>query len=83
MTPTFESRLAEAQRLIWRNLPGHPTTFGPCSRGCGGHGRGSGPCLECAKKDLAELVGPDKALRYVLAVREVRDCEAEMQNAAG
>jgi len=74
-----EAEIRQAIHLIWRNLPGFPTTFGPCSRKCGaGSGRGGGPCLECAKKDLGKLVGADVAEQYVQSVRAVRDIESKM-----
>jgi hypothetical protein len=75
-----EAKLRDAQHHIWRNLPGWPTTFGPCSRKCGSglNGRGGGPCLRCAADDLAALVGQEMAEKYVEAVRGIRDIEAAM-----
>jgi hypothetical protein len=75
-----EAKIREAISLIWRNLPGSSVTFARCSRGCGRGkgGRGGGPCIDCARDDLAKLVGEDKADEYVAAVREVRQLEREM-----
>jgi hypothetical protein len=72
--------LRKAQTLIWRNLPGFPSTFGPCARGCGCLGRGSGPCIDCAKDDLAALVGGEMAAKYVDAIRGIRELENAMEH---
>lgn len=75
-----EGKLREAIHIVWRNLPGFPTTFGPCARHCGRGigGRGSGPCVVCAQDDLAALVGEELAAKYLDAVRAVRDIEETM-----
>lgn len=75
-----EGKLREAIHLVWRNLPGFPTTFGPCARNCGRGlgGRGSGPCVCCAQDDIAALVGEELAAKYIDAVRAVRDLEETM-----
>ena len=73
-----EDQIRAAIRLIWRNLPEAASTFNPCPNGCKRHGRGTGPCIECAEKALAKLVGRDKAKSYVMAVKDLRELEGEM-----
>ena len=77
-----EAKLREAQHIIWRNLPGFPTTFGPCARNCGRGlgGRGGGPCICCAQDDITAMVGEELAGKYVSAVRGIRDLEDAMLN---
>lgn len=75
-----EAKIRDAIHLVWRNLPEAPVTFGPCSRRCGRGkgGRGSGPCLDCARDDLAKLVGLEKAEEYVSTVHKIRQLEEDM-----
>lgn len=77
-----EIEINKAVDLVWRNLPMGPTTFGPCStKGCLGSGRGSGQCIKCAEKRLAELTRGDVARRYVEAVKAERRLKAELLEA--
>ncbi len=80
---TRESALRDAMHLVWRNLPGQPSTFSACVNAADGQlhtaGRGGGPCLECATRRLASLVGEELADLYVCEVREVRATETAMQ----
>ena len=80
MKPTRQEAIRQAVSLIWYNLPKGITTFGPCCRGngCGGSGRGSGPCIACAVDDLSKLIGRQKAEDYVYFVRRIREAEEEM-----
>jgi len=74
-----EEKYHDAIRLIWRNLPGQPSTFSACVRDCGSYGaRGGGVCLECAKKDLSVLVGEDFVNEYVQNIRDLRSLEEDM-----
>ena len=76
-TKYTEYDLRQAIHLVWRNLPGIPTTFNPCD--CGrGSARGSGPCLVCAEEKLTAIVGPGKAHHYVGTVRMIRLLEDDM-----
>lgn len=75
---TTESQIREACRLVWRNLPQSASTFGECPRCHNALGRGSGPCLKCAEKELAALTGENMASVYVRACRTVRDLEEQM-----
>lgn len=64
--------------------PGHISTWSACVRhGCGKFARGAGRCLECAEKDLAEVVGDVCAFKYVAAVRTVRELEKRMRLRSG
>ena len=75
---TRKESIRQAVSLIWYNLPQGITTFGHCGRGCGGSGRGSGPCLACAVDDLSKVIGRQKAEDYAELVRRIREAEEEM-----
>lgn len=77
-----EAALRDAQAILWRNLPDHPSTFSSCARACGrGGGRGGGPCLHCAVDDLTKLVGRPQAEAYLGKVILIRRLEEEMRDA--
>ena len=78
MNPYRDKAIRDAVSLIWYNLPQGVTTFGPCCRGCGGSGRGSGPCLACAVDDLSKVIGRQKAEDYAELVKRIREAEEEM-----
>jgi hypothetical protein len=73
-----EAEVREAIRLVWRNFPDGETTFSPCE--CGRDmGRGSGPCLLCARERLSKAVGDaNQAEAYVSAVMSIRMLEQKM-----
>ena len=76
----IDGRIYRVIYHIRRNLATGPTTYGICERQCGRlPGRGSGPCLECCRDDLATLVGAELANRYVAASCELGDCLAEIE----
>ena len=69
-------KIHDAHALVWRNLPAFPSTFSQCE--CGrGHGRGGGPCIQCAEETLAGLVGQFEAWQYIEACHRVRALERE------
>lgn len=72
-----EEKIQSALRLIWRNLPSVPSTFGPCSNRCGRGlaGRGGGPCPACAQDQLAALCSEAMAARYVATCQQLRELE--------
>jgi hypothetical protein len=78
MKPNRNEAIRQAVSLIWYNLPQGITTFGNCGRGCGGSGRGSGPCLACAVDDLSKVIGRQKAEDYADMVRRIREAEGDM-----
>jgi hypothetical protein len=74
-----EYEIRQAVNLVWRNLPNGVSTFGNCSTdGCEGSGRGSGKCIGCAEKQLADLTSGGFAGSYVEAVLTVRKIESDM-----
>ncbi len=80
MEKSREDKLQKAFRDLWRNYPGWPSTFGPCSQKCKeeAYGRGSGPCADCCEKELADLVGPRYAHEYHVSIKELRELEKDM-----
>jgi hypothetical protein len=69
-----ESALERMISDLWRNHPEWPSTFGPCSEGCGGSGRGSGPCADCIERAIGLLVGqPMAACGLHIAIQKTRE----------
>lgn len=61
----------EVETLIYeltRSYPYWPSTFGPCSEGCGKSARGCGKCADCLEKMLAERVGDELAWEIHAAI---------------
>lgn len=79
-----ETAVTKALDLIWHNLPDAPATFGTCAYACnrGKLGRGGGPCLYCARDNLAALVGEPTAARYVDLALSLQLLEAEIRQTA-
>lgn len=68
-----ESALERMISDLWRNHPEWPSTFGPCSEGCGGSGRGSGPCADCVERAIGMLIGePMAACGLHVAIHKTR-----------
>jgi len=64
---------------LWYNYPRSVSTFGRCPV-CGNNGgRGGGKCSDCLEKDLARLVGKELASDYHIAIKNVRQLEAMME----
>lgn len=74
--------LNEIRNDIWRQFPSWPSTFGPCH--CGGRkpARGGGICLDCAKVELADIVGQPEADAYVSMIQAIRRKEHEQDELA-
>lgn len=69
-----ESALERMISDLWRNYPERPRTFGPCSEGCGGSGRGSGPCADCIERAIGLLAGqPMAACGLHIAIHKTRE----------
>ena len=73
---SHDCRKTALERMISdmrRNHPEWPSTFGPCSEGCGGSGRGSGPCADCIERAIGLLVGqPMAAVGLHIAIHTTR-----------
>jgi hypothetical protein len=65
--------LSELVRLLERNAPRHPATFAACHQGCGGQGRGGGPCWGCVRAELVKRIGEARAGAICEAVIKQRD----------
>ena len=63
---------------IRRQLPIYPSTFSKCRNGCDKLGRGGSPCIDCATKALADLVGTEPAEAYRDAYVGLVDMEREL-----
>lgn len=60
-------------------LPLSVTTWGACNKSCGNRARGAAKCIECLEKELADIVGNDKAFNFVRKATDERNARAEMQ----
>ena len=77
---TKSERIEELRHTMWRNIPNFPTTRGPCCR-CGiKSARGSGLCFDCARDELAKLVGRKPAEEYAKAIKKIRELENKMDD---
>ena len=76
-------RLQHLIRVIRRNYPEYPTTFGPCSEeGCDKDARGSGMCPYCAEAELAALTElPSVAFEFHFCERSNCSLIGQMQGA--
>ena len=73
MSVPTEHEVRKAIHSLWREYPDGQSTFSQCSNGCDGqYARGGGECADCKERKLAELVGPDRALRVRQAIKEYR-----------
>jgi len=72
------SKVSAMMYAIQRQYPDAVSTFGACSRGCGGSGRGAGACADCLQGDLAELTNDVLANRYHQAVRDLSEITGEI-----
>lgn len=81
---SHDCRETALERMIsdlWRNHPEWPSTFGPCSEGCGGSGRGSGPCADCIERAIGLLVGqPMAACGLHIAIHKTREEARKLHN---
>jgi hypothetical protein len=77
---TKRERIEELRHTMWRNMPSFPTTCGPCCRCRTKSARGSGLCFDCARNELAELVGRKPAEEYAKAIKKIRELENKMDD---
>jgi hypothetical protein len=74
-----EHEIRQAIHLVWRNLPGQPSTFSACpTPDCDQLGRGGGKCLLCAEEALGRLTTYELANSYVEVIKALRRIEEEM-----
>lgn len=71
----------QLEQLIYqleRQYPLWPSTFGKCSEGCDNMARGSGKCRYCIEKEIAALVGHDKAKKLHQLIDEKHELMLNM-----
>ena len=77
---TKSERIEELRHTMWRNMPSTPSTFGACCRCKTKSARGAGLCFDCARDELAELVGRKPAEEYAKAIARTRELENKMDD---
>ncbi len=74
-------KINNAIQRIWRNHSIWPTTMSRCANhadGCENGARAGMPCGDCCEKELAALVGPEKAREMREAIANVTRMEGEL-----
>ena len=71
MATEYEIRTAMGN--MWRQMPAAPVTASQCPNGCkravGYHAE---PCINCAEKELARMVGGENANFYRALIEDLR-----------